>query len=53
MREDPDSVWDGDDPQSILERAERSALLASGDRAMLLVWKSRQGQQLFLTLKKE
>jgi serine protease Do len=36
--------------------AEASRLLqkvASGDRAMLLVWKTRQQQQLFLTLKKE
>jgi serine protease Do len=36
--------------------AEASRLLQkipSGGRAMLLVWKTRQGQQLFLTIKKE
>lgn len=34
VREDPDSVWDGEDPQSILERAERTALLASALRRL-------------------
>ena len=41
---------------SVTAANEASRLLqqvASGERAMLLVWKSRQGQSLFLTLKKE
>jgi len=42
--------------QSVSSAAEASQILqriASGGRAMLLVWKSRQGQELFLTLRKE
>jgi serine protease Do len=41
---------------SVASATDASRLLQkvpSGGRAMLLVWKSRQGQQLFLTLKKE
>ena len=41
---------------AVTSAAEASGLLQkvpSGGRAMLLVWKSRQSQQLFLTLKKE
>ncbi len=41
---------------AVASAAEASRLLQkvpSGGRAMLLVWKSRQSQQLFLTLKKE
>ncbi len=42
--------------QEVSSAAEASSLLQkipSGGRALLLVWKSRQGQELFLTLKKE
>ena len=41
---------------SVTSAAEASRLLQkvpSGGRAMLLVWKTRQSQQLFLTIKKE
>ncbi len=42
--------------QEVTSAADASSLLQkipSGGRALLLVWKSRQGQELFLTLKKE
>ena len=42
--------------QTVSSAAEASRILQkipSGGRAMLLVWKSRQGQELFLTLRKE
>ena len=42
--------------QSVTSAAEASRILQkipSGGRAMLLVWKSRQGQELFLTLRKD
>ncbi len=42
--------------QDVASAADASRILQkipSGGRAMLLVWKSRQGQELFLTLKKE
>lgn len=42
--------------QEVASAADASRLLQRvppGGRAMLLVWKSRQGQELFLTLKKE
>ncbi|MBP1633617.1 MAG: mucD 2 [Acidobacteria bacterium] len=42
--------------QAVTSAAEASQILQKippGGRAMLLVWKSRQGQELFLTLKKE
>ena len=41
---------------AVTSAAEASRLLQavpSGGRARLLVWKSRQSQELFLTLKKE
>ena len=42
--------------QEVTSAAEASRILQqvpSGGRAMLLVWKSRQGQELFLTLRKD
>jgi serine protease Do len=42
--------------QTVTSAAEASRVLqkvAPGGRALLLVWKSRQGQELFLTLRKE
>jgi serine protease Do len=42
--------------QAVSSAAEASRILQkipSGGRAMLLVWKTRQSQELFLTLKKE
>jgi len=42
--------------QAVSSAADASRILQkipSGGRAMLLVWKSRQGQELFLTLRKE
>jgi serine protease Do len=42
--------------QAVSSAAEASRILQripSGGRAMLLVWKSRQGQELFLTLRKD
>ncbi len=42
--------------QEVASAADASRILqkiAPGGRAMLLVWKSRQGQELFLTLRKE
>ena len=43
----------GTNVSSATEASRLLQKIQSGDRAMLLVWKTRQGQELFLTIKKE